>query len=99
MDPVVGYSILLGGLCCVVPGAFAAYRMSLPTVQVSEAASHVAKAQVGKFALTVCLLIVVFSQVEPLSGLFFFGTMAVVQLAYVVEPLLHRQYLSNLTRN
>ncbi len=96
-DVVVAYSVLLGGLCCVIPGAFSAYRMSVPTVRVSEAATHVWMAQGGKLALTVLMLIVVFSSVEPLAAVFFFGTMLVVQTAYALEPMLTRAATQRMT--
>lgn len=95
-DTVVAYSVALGGLCCVIPGGFAAYRMSHPTVRVSEAASHVAMAQGGKFTLTIVMLIAVFSTVDPLAAVYFFGTMLVVQSAYAVEPLLNRLWTDKL---
>ncbi|MDZ7686755.1 MAG: ATP synthase subunit I [Gammaproteobacteria bacterium] len=94
-DVVVAYSIALGGLCSVIPAAFAAWRMSYPTVRVSEAAMHVAMAQAGKFGLTVALLLMVFVTVKPLAALFFFAAMLVVQTAYVAEPLLHRLLTEN----
>lgn len=89
-DRVAAYSILLGGLVCVVPGMFAAYRLSRQTANVSVAASDMVMAELGKFTLTFGLLVVIFTQVKPLDALFFFGSLVVAHVFYVVVPLMDR---------
>ncbi len=77
-------------MVCLLPGAFAAYRLSRQTANVSIAASNMVMAELGKFALTFGLFVVIFTQVEPLDALFFFGSLVGAHGFYIVVPLLDR---------
>ena len=67
---VAGYSALLGGLTCVIPNAFLALRLVVPRRE--PGAGALVKAayigELGKLALTVIMLSVVFTLVQPLAA-------------------------------
>ena len=76
---VTGYSVLLGGLTCIIPNAFLALRLALVTGDF-EAKALVRAAyigELGKLALTVILFTMVFLIVQPLeAGALFVGFIA-----------------------
>ncbi len=84
-SPVSAYSSLLGGLTCTVPGFIVAKRFQ----RIKASADHgsIVRGELVKFALSVVFFIAVFTLVEPLAVVYFFGTFAVLQLAWVVVPL------------
>ena len=76
---VSGYSVLLGGLICVIPNAFLALRLAVP--RRDPGASALVRAayigELGKLALTVLLFSMVFVMVRPLAaGALFLGFIA-----------------------
>ena len=89
-DWIVTYSMMLGGLVCVVPAAFMAYRISHETADASAAAGHMIRAQLGKMGLTFAMFVAIFVLVKPLDVVFFFGTIAALHSFYIVVPLRER---------
>lgn len=79
LGAVEGYSLLLGGLICVLPNAFLAARILKPRADVSGKGMMRAAwaGEIGKLALTALLFGVVFAMVRPLSfGAVFAGFIA-----------------------
>ena len=79
---VAGYSVLLGGLTCVIPNAFLALRLSLPRRDPGAGALVRAAyvGELGKLALTVLLFSVVFILVRPLDVACLFAGFIAAQL-------------------
>jgi ATP synthase protein I len=76
---VAGYSVLLGGLTCVIPNAFLALRLVVPRrdpgAEALVRAAYIG--ELGKLALTVLMFGAVFSLVRPLAaGALFAGFIA-----------------------
>ena len=87
-DPVLAYSVLLGGLISALPGAYAALGVSR-TVHVSQA-FRVIGGELGRLALTAAGFALVFSLVQPLRSEALLGTFLLLQVSYLVVPLLLR---------
>ena len=77
-DWVIAYSIFLGGMCSVIPGALAATRL----LKSGPSWFTLFGVQVWKMASTILMFVAVFALVKPLNGMFFFGALLVVQLMY-----------------
>ena len=92
IDWVASYSSVLGGLVCILPGAYAAIRTlrEAPTEIMPIVAG-----ELGKLALSIALFIAVFLSVKPLNVMSFFGTFGGLQLIYVVVPLLESSRVRN----
>ena len=88
VDWVKAYSILLGGMVCVVPAAFAAWRISRKTAKPAAAMIHVTMAEAGKLLLTVALFVAVFVMVKPLNVIFFFGSIITLHSFYILMPII-----------
>ena len=76
---VTGYSVLLGGLTCIIPNAFLALRLALVAADFGAKALVQAAyiGELGKLALTVILFTMVFMIVQPLeAGVLFVGFIA-----------------------
>jgi len=67
---VSGYSVLLGGLTCVLPNAFLALRLMVPRRDPGAGALVRAAyiGEIGKLALTVLIFSLVFTLVRPLAA-------------------------------
>ena len=76
LGSVAGYSALAGSLCSALPNGFLALRLAMP--RRDPGAKSLVRAayigEIGKLALTVLLLSIVFTTVRPLAaGPFFAG--------------------------
>lgn len=69
VDITLTYSVLLGGLTCVLPNIyFARWAFRYSGAQAaSEVARSFYRGEAGKFVLTVCLFAGVFNAVKPLA--------------------------------
>lgn len=86
LGAVPGYSVLIGGLICVLPNAFMAARILKPRDDVSGKGMMRAawSGEIGKLGLTALLFGVVFAFVRPLAfGAVFAGFIA-AQLVFFV---------------
>lgn len=91
VDLVWAYSVLLGGLVCVIPNAFMAQRfVSAVSQERGKVFGRLIAGEAGKLLLTACLFVLVFTLVEPLQMLLFFGALLVVQLFTWAAPVLFR---------
>ena len=77
---VAGYSALLGSLTCVIPNAFLGLRIMAPRRDPGALKRAAWVGEMGKFALTVLLFVLVFTQVKPLSPAALFAGFIVTQL-------------------
>lgn len=77
---VEAYSALLGGLACVIPNAFLALRLFLAKRDAREVLLAAWIGEIGKFALTVIIFIVIFSLVRPIAPLPLFAGFIIAQL-------------------
>lgn len=84
VDVTLGYSVLLGGLVCVLPNIyFARWAFRYSGAQAaSEVARSFYRGEAGKFVLTVCLFAGIFNAVKPLAIEAFF-------LMYVIMMVLN----------
>lgn len=86
LGEVAGYSALLGCLASVVPNGFLALRLAVP--RRDPGAKSLLQAayigEIGKLALTVLILSIVFATVRPLAGAPFFAGFVVT----IMVPLL-----------
>ena len=76
---VSGYSVLLGGLTCVIPNAFLALRLVVPRRDPGPGALVRAAyiGEIGKLALTVIMFTLAFTLVRPIAaGALFAGFIA-----------------------
>ncbi|WP_106476804.1 F0F1 ATP synthase subunit I [Phytohalomonas tamaricis] len=83
-------SALLGGLVCLLPNLYFAWRAF--RVQGARMARQIItgfyKAEAGKFGLTVALFTIVFITAPPSNPAFFFGAYVAVQLVHWLGPWL-----------
>ncbi len=81
-ERVSAYSVLLGGLTCVIPNAFLALRLVVP--RRDPGASGLVRAayigEIGKLALTVLMFSLVFTLVRPLAAMPLFTGFIAAQL-------------------
>jgi len=80
---VAGYSVLLGGLICVIPNAFLALRLAVPRRDPGAGAlvQEAYIGELGKLALTVLMFGMVFALVRPLAAGALFAGFIAAQLA------------------
>lgn len=91
------YSVLLGGLICLIPNCYFAYRTF--QFEGARAAREIVKSfyrgEAGKLVLTSLLFAAVFMGVKPLNALALFcGYCAVLSISWVV-PLLYEKQQTN----
>ena len=86
-DGVAAYSAISGGLICLIPGLYAAMRMTMKIGVDNAGLATVAMGELGKLVLTIALFLVVFAFIEPLDVMSFFGTFVTLQLVYIAAPL------------
>lgn len=88
----VALSSVLGGLVCLLPNLYFAWRLF--SVKGARSSREIAKAfykgEAGKLLLTVLLFALVFSQIKPLSVVALFSGFVAVQMMNWVVPLLWR---------
>jgi len=79
---VAGYSASLGGLCCVIPNAYLAFRLVAPRRDPGARALLNAAyvGELGKLALTLLMFGTVFAFVRPLAPLPLFAGFIACQL-------------------
>jgi len=86
LGEVAGYSALLGCLASVVPNGFLALRLAVP--RRDPGAKSLLQAayigEIGKLALTVLILSIVFATVRPLAGAPFFAGFVVTIMVPVL---------------
>ena len=88
------YSILLGGLVCVVPGYIAARMVVAKGVRPNDTGlGPVIRSELTKLVLSVVLFIATFTLVKTLDVLFFFGAFIGLQLVYVAVPVMEANLL------
>ncbi|MEJ2602960.1 MAG: ATP synthase subunit I [Gammaproteobacteria bacterium] len=83
---IPGYSMLIGGLICVLPNAFLAARIMRAGPDALLRGAWVG--EIGKFALTALLFGVVFAAVRPLSFAAVLTGFILAQLVILVAPAL-----------
>jgi ATP synthase protein I len=90
LGEVAGYSALLGCLASVVPNGFLALRLAVP--RRDPGAKSLLQAayigEIGKLALTVLILSIVFATVRPLAGAPFFAGFVVTIMVPVLGFLI-----------
>lgn len=91
------YSVLLGGLICLIPNCYFAYRAF--QYEGARAAREIVKSfyrgEAGKLILTSLLFAGVFAGVKPLNALaLFIGYCAVLSISWIV-PLLYEKQQTN----
>ena len=89
------YSALLGGLVCVVPGLYVLAMSIRPAASGSSGIGNVLRGEAGKFALSIMLFALIFTFVQPINVLVFFGTFVGLQLLYAIVPLIEAKRLEN----
>jgi len=89
-DWIAAYSVAIGGIVGLVPGAFLAWRMSFDG-RSGQALRSLVMGQVGKLGITVVLFSLVFVWVRPLNVVMFFVALALTMLVNIVVPLLQKQ--------
>lgn len=83
---VPGYSLLIGGLICILPNGFLAARILKADLEGLMRGAWVG--EIGKFALTVLLFGVVFAVVRPLSFVAVLAGFILAQLVILIAPVL-----------
>ncbi len=90
LSGVHGYSALLGGIICLIPNAYFAYRTF--AYQGAQAARKIVnsfyKAEAVKLGLTALFFGLTFKYVKPLEPLSLFMTFFIVQVVHWLAPLL-----------
>jgi len=85
------YSVLLGGLICLVPNTWFAYRTF--RFQGARAAREIVRSfyagEAGKLALTALMFAGVFIGIKPLNALALFAGFCLIQLVGWIVPLVH----------
>ena len=89
LDLVVSYSVLLGGMVCVIPNAFLIQRFkSAANLERDKVYRRLIAGEVGKLLFTAGLFVLVFTTVEPLNVLAFFGALISAQFVHWLAPVL-----------
>jgi len=74
----------------VVPGFYTFFVSSLPLERGSTGIGRVLKAEIGKYCITLSLLIGIFVSVEDLNPVIFFGSLLVLYFSPALLPLVTR---------
>jgi len=91
MGVVSAYSALLGGLVCVIPSAFLAFRfVNALDMARNRVFQYLMLGELGKLILTGVLFTLVFLFINPLETFLFFVTFIGVQTLHWFAPLLIR---------
>ena len=86
-DVIAAYSAISGGLVCLIPGLYAAIRMTNKNGQHNDGLGTVIIGELGKLMLTIALFVIAFVLIDPLDAMSFFGTFVTLQLVYIAAPL------------
>ena len=89
---VAAISALSAGLSCLIPTLYLLVVSLQPVKAGQTGLGHAVKGEIGKFALTIALLAVIFVFTEsfvgkPLEVVAFFGTFILLQMSNAVVPL------------
>ncbi|WP_324768075.1 ATP synthase subunit I [Pokkaliibacter plantistimulans] len=91
-DQIGALSIVLGGLICLLPNSYFAWRLF--AVRGARSSRDIAKAfykgEAGKLLITIVLFALVFSMVKPLNVLALFAGFVAVQMMNWIVPLVWR---------
>ena len=91
--PVTAYSALLGGLVCLLPNCYFAYRAF--RFRGARAARHIVRSfyagEAGKLVITALLFALVFSQVTPINALAVFLGFGAVQFIHWLVPIMQHR--------
>lgn len=91
---VAAYSMLLGGLICLLPHCYFAYRAF--KFQGARAARQIVRSfytgEAVKLVLTAAMFTVVFVAVKPLNAAVLFVGFIVVQLSSWLVPIMHSSF-------
>ena len=95
IDRIAALSAFLAGVVCVVPGIYV-WLVSQRALSGSSAEGAttnasgmvvVVRSELGKYALLISLMAMVFVFVQPLNVVAFFATLVMLQLCAVVMPV------------
>jgi len=95
IDVVKAYSVLLGGLTCVLPNFFMAWRMGRESANPGTALKYLVRGELGKLAITALLFALVFKWVVPLEAAYFFVALVCIMLGNIFVPLVEAQQAKN----
>ncbi|MFT7220569.1 MAG: ATP synthase protein I [Candidatus Azotimanducaceae bacterium] len=99
VDRFAVFSALLAGMVCVVPSAYVWLLSQRPMTTGSTGMGLVIRSELGKYALWISLMAVVFIFYEPLNVMAFFGTLVLLQISVVIGPVIEAQRLLNRHRS
>jgi len=95
VDRYAMFSAFMAGIACVVPSVYV-WLVSQRTVTAGNTGMGlVIRSELGKYALWVSLMAVVFVFYEPLNVMAFFGTLVVLQISVAIAPFIEAQRLLN----
>ena len=83
-------AILSALMVVVVPGLYTLFVSSLPLESGSTGIGRVLKAEIGKYCITLSLLIGIFVSVEDLNPVIFFVSLLVLYFSPALLPLVTR---------
>lgn len=86
-------SALFAGISCVIPSVYVLLVSQRPVEKPETGLGLVLRSEIGKFALTIALLMAIFIFVKPLNIMAFFGTFVLLQMCHAVVPLLDARRL------
>jgi len=95
VDGVAAYSVLCGGLTCVLPNLFMAWRMGRESANPGTALKYLVRGELGKLALTALLFAAVFNWVKPLEVAYYFAALVFIMLCNIFIPLLEQKFKPN----
>lgn len=87
VDPVIAYSVLLGGTVVTLPGMVQAHYWSNKVV----GARQILLGETVKIGLSALIFLLSFIWISPLDLGFLLGTFVMLQLFYVLVPLLEQR--------
>ena len=77
----------------IVPGLFSLAMSRRPVLRGDSGLGLVIKGAIGRLLIAGVLFVLVFTQVNPLNAVVLFVTFGLLQLAYVVVPVLEARRL------
>jgi len=87
VDIEKAYSVFFGGITCVLPSWFMAWRLGKETADPAKALKTLVRGEMGKLFLTAVIFSAVFYWVKPLNVAFYFMAIVLVMLLNVFVPL------------
>lgn len=93
IGPVASTSALLAGGIAILPGLYTLMMSRRPVSADDNGLGLVLKGEIGRLVLAGVLFALVFTQVSPLDAVVLFGTFALLQVAYIVIPLIEARRL------